>query len=73
MAVPVGHRKNLETLCRAAERGDICVMECTDRNTRQPVNVICAVNRGRDGSCEMVPIAKLFDGSPYDELDPPTV
>jgi hypothetical protein len=73
MSIPVGHKTNLDTLCRAAKRGDICVMECADRNTRQPVWAICAVNRGPGGSCEMIPIAKLFDGNPYDELDPPTV
>jgi hypothetical protein len=71
MAIPVGHMTNFDTLCRAVRRGDVCVTELVDKNTRQPVNVVCAVNRGRDGSCEMVPVAKLFDGNPYDELDPP--
>jgi hypothetical protein len=71
MAIATGYRDNFQTLCRAVEDGKICLMECTDKITKAKVNVLCAVNTV-NGEYEMVPIAKMFDGNPYDELDPPT-
>jgi hypothetical protein len=47
-------------------------MECNDAKTGQPVVVVCAVQT-EGGSFEMIPIAKMFDGNPYEELIPPTV
>lgn len=71
MAIPKGHRANLETIIRAAKNGDLCVMECTDKATGKPVIALCAA--GRNGKeIVMSPLAKMFDGNPYEELDPPT-
>jgi hypothetical protein len=67
-----GYKANFETLCRAIENGDVCLMECNDAVTGKPVMVVCAVQRDGD-SFEMMPLAKLFDGNPYEELIPPTM
>lgn len=65
-----GYKGNFETLKRAVKDGNIALMECTDSKTGQPVYTVCAVQR-TSGSFEMVPLAKLFDGNPYEELTPP--
>jgi hypothetical protein len=70
MAISVGYKENFQTLSKAFEAGHVCLMECTDKITKAKVNVICAVNMV-DGEYEMVPFARMFDGNPYDELDPP--
>ena len=70
MAISEGHRANYQTLLRAAADGNLALMECRDRLTGQPITVLCAVQTdGED--IEFVPFAKLFDGNPYDEVDPP--
>ncbi len=67
-----GYKANFNTLQRAAEAGDIALMECTDTATGKPVMVICATQK-RGEEIAFVPLAKLFDGNPYDELDPPNM
>jgi hypothetical protein len=70
MAIAKGHGMNLDTLTRAFQQGSVCLMECTDKVTKQPVVVLCAMQR-IGNEYEMVPFAKMFDGNPYEELDPP--
>lgn len=65
-----GHPAIFDTLKRAIKNGDAALMDCRDRRTGESVAVVCAVNRS-DGECEMAPLARLFNGNPYDELDPP--
>lgn len=66
-----GYKPNFETLKRAALAGDLALMECQDAKTGKKVATIVAVNRTPDGQFEMAPLAKLFDGNPYEELNPP--
>jgi hypothetical protein len=66
-----GYRDNYNTLLRAAANKDLALMACTDRTTGKDVAVLCAVQPGGEGTLEFVPLAKLFDGNPYDELLPP--
>ena len=42
--IPDHARANFETLLRAAESGDLALMECTDAATGEPRYVICAVD-----------------------------
>ncbi len=65
-----GYRANFETLERAFKHGDVALMECTDAVTGKPVIAICAVNTV-NGEYEFSPLAKMFDGNPYEELNPP--
>lgn len=73
MSISIGYQKNLDTLCRAVKNGDVCVAECTDKVTQLPVNVICAVSKDKDNMVVMVPLARMFDGNPYEQLDPPRI
>ena len=68
--IPDHARVNFQTLLRAAESGDLALMECTDAATGEPRYVICAV--GRDGGEHVfTPFGHLADGNPYDAYLPP--
>lgn len=70
-----GHKANFNTLELAFYRGDICLMECTDKKTGEPIPVICAISKTKDDpkdDVNLVPLAKMFLGNPYEEVDPPT-
>ena len=70
MSIAKGYTANFKTLATAFEENDVCLLECTDRATGKPVVVICATEWHGD-ECQFIPFAKMFDGNPYDELDPP--
>ena len=68
--IPDYARANFQTLLRAAENGDLALMECSDAATGEPRYVICAV--GREGGDYMfTPFGHLADGNPYDAYLPP--
>jgi hypothetical protein len=70
LAIPVGYKDNFRTLARAFDAGQVCLVECTDKATRNKVMVICAVQMvGKE--YKLVPFAKMFEGNPYDEVEPP--
>lgn len=71
MALAVGHRKNFETLQQAFLAGDVALLECRLSATGEEVPVLCAANRAPDGSVEFAPFAMLFNGNPYEILNPP--
>lgn len=66
-----GYKANFQTLKRAAVNGDLALMECRDAQTDLTVMVVCAVQRLGD-AFQFVPMAKLFDGNPYEEVLPPS-
>ena len=68
-----GDKKNFETLKRAFEEGDVCLVECKDKKTGAYVATICAAQWipkpvGEEPEVSFIPLAKLFEGNPYDEL-----
>jgi len=66
-----GYIENFQTLKTAAANGDLALLDCQDRKTGRAVRVMAAI--GRDGNeFTMVPLAKMFDGDPYEELNPPS-
>ena len=71
MAIPKAYSNNFATLQRAQDNGDLALVECTDAETGKPVYTICAMDRHGD-EYVMVPLAKMFDGNPYEELVPPS-
>lgn len=72
MAIPDAYKRNFQTLLRAAEQGDLALMECADAATGAPRYVICAVGRA-DGDYVMTPFGHLHDGNPFEAYVPPTV
>jgi hypothetical protein len=71
--IALGYQRNFETLKRAVRNGDVMLAECTDVATGKPVITLCAVTRHRNGDVSAIPLAKFFDGNPYEELAPPEV
>lgn len=70
MPIAQGYKDNFSTLMRAVKNNDVVLMECTDASTGQSVMTVCAVfQQGEE--YVTVPLAKLFDGNPYEELKPP--
>lgn len=63
---------NFKTIERACHNQDLCLVSCRNRTTGKPVAVVAAMQRlGDSEEIELVPLAKLFDGNPYDEVEPP--
>jgi hypothetical protein len=71
MAIPKGHKQNFQTLVDAFKNGDVALMECQLSATKETVAVICAANRLPDGEIEFAPFGMLFNGNPYELLNPP--
>ena len=71
MSIPEHAQANFQTLLRAAEKGDLALMECADALTGETRYVICAV--GREGSDLLfTPFGHLADGNPYEAYVPPS-
>ena len=73
MAIAKGYKGNFHTLVRAARNSDLMLLECTDAQTGKPVMVVCAVYKDSEGMINTVPLAKMFDGNPFEELLPPNI
>ena len=73
MALNDAFKHNFQTLLDACDDENVCLMECTDKKTGEIVPVVCAVQPSGDPEhpIETVPLAKLFTGNPYEEVDPP--
>jgi hypothetical protein len=68
--IPDHHRRNFETLKRAALDGNLALMECTDAKTGETRIVICAVSQIHD-EFTMTPFGHLAEGNPYEAYLPP--
>lgn len=64
------YKANFDTMLRAAANNDLALMECKDKKTGESVKVVCMVSRDGEDYIFM-PVAKLFDGDPFEELEPP--
>ena len=71
MAIPKGHKRNFNTLVEAVRAGDVALMECQLAATGETVAVMCAVNRLPNGETQFIPFATLFNGNPYEAINPP--
>ena len=69
MAVPAGHRANLETIYRAARNNDLAVMEVSRKGSSVPAHLLVAVARDGD-EFNITPLAQLFDGNPFEQFTP---
>ncbi len=72
MPLAEGHKQNFDTLRQAFFAEDVALMECQLAATGEPVAVICAANRLADGGVEFAPFAMMFQGNPYEMLNPPS-
>jgi hypothetical protein len=70
MALLEGERANYATILRAGRDGALALVECTERASGKRVAVLAAIGRDREDYV-ITPLARLFDGNPYEQLDPP--
>ena len=70
MNIPSFARTNFQTLLRAADDGNLALMECVDAQTGSARYVISAVGQD-NGDFVFTPFAHLADGNPYEAYLPP--
>jgi len=70
MAILEGYKVNLETILRAGENGDLCIMEYTERETGETAFLLCAAGWDGEGY-EITPLARMIDGNPFELFTPP--
>ena len=64
--------RNFDMLTKSFGLGDVCLAACKEKTTGKTVAVICAVKQlGND--VELVPYAKMLEGDPYAQYEPPSV
>jgi hypothetical protein len=68
--IPDHIRANFQTLVRAAENGDLALMECADAESGAPRYVICAVGRN-GGEYLFTPFGHLAETDPFEAYRPP--
>jgi Family of unknown function (DUF6117) len=71
MTLNKGVKANLSTLIDAANAGRLAVLECQMKDTGKIVPVIVALNEESNGDTGFVPFAVMFEGNPYELLNPP--
>ena len=65
-----GYKHNFETLLRASTNGDLSLLECVNTQTKQTEIVICAVHHQLPDEYVFTPLAKMFNGNPFEEVFP---
>ena len=70
MAIPEDARANFQTLVRAAQAGDLALLECQDAATNEPPYVVCAIGREK-GDFLFTPFGHLAPDDPYQAYRPP--
>ena len=70
MTIVQQHSRNFETLREAFLNRDAALLECQLKTTGELVAVVVAVNQDADDFA-FVPIAMMFNGNPYECLNPP--
>jgi hypothetical protein len=73
MAFTKGDRANFATLKRAADHGDLALMECLDKETGNKVAVVCAASLDKENMWTFTPLAVLINTNPYERYEPPTL
>lgn len=66
-----GDITNFRNMVKAAKADRLALLECAEVGTGKPVATIVFVNRERSGDFEFVPVARMFDGNPFEQLIPP--
>lgn len=71
-AIPKWARQNFQQMLKAASNDHLALLSCKSKATGEPVYAICMVNRV-NGEFEFMPVARLFEGNPFEMLEPPAV
>lgn len=64
------HKEAAMDIMHGCDKDELCLVECKSRMTGEMVTVLCAHFEKGDGMA-ITPLAKMFDGDPHDEVEPP--
>ena len=72
--INVSEQRNFDTLIAAMQADRVCLVSVFDHQYQQPAILICAVKYSSDAyePIELIPLARLCDGNPYDRFSPPS-
>lgn len=71
MKIEEHHKANFNTLLRAANDGNLALLDVLDTQTGKPARALCAVEH--DGkSYTFVPLATMIEDDPYERYAPPS-
>lgn len=62
---------NFNTLARAITDGNAAIVESLDTRTHRRAVIVVALTRNPDDTIQMIPLAQLLDGNPYEYLASP--
>lgn len=72
MALKEDHIKQFEVIVQAAQAGALMLIETTDKNGNYAAFIGAAfANQQRPEDYDVMMVARLFDGDPLTELNPP--
>lgn len=75
MSISEIHQSVLHDIGLAARNGDLHLLQCKDKTTGDQITVLCLGTPSDDGTTPLntmfMPLARLFDGEPLDEVIPP--
>jgi hypothetical protein len=63
-----GYKANYETLLRAANNGDLAMLDVFDTRLGRPQAALVILFEDEDGMINIVPIAMMNEANPYDYL-----
>ena len=66
-----GYAPNFNTLTRAIKDGHAAIVESLDTRTNRRAVIVVALQCNQDDTIQMVPLAQLLDGDPYEYLASP--
>ena len=66
-----GYVANFDTLKRGAANDDLALMSCIERATQKPAVLVCCVAVEMNGEYTFTPMARMLDGNPYEDFQPP--
>ena len=70
MSIAKGYVKNFETLKKAGQNGDLCLVDCQRVSDNTLVVLLCAAQT-EQGVTTFVPFAEMIGGNPYELYRPP--
>jgi hypothetical protein len=65
MAISEGHRVNFDTLRKAAENGDLALVETYARIGGAAAVMLCAIYKDAEEQFNIIPFAQMLEGNPY--------
>jgi hypothetical protein len=70
MAISNKDKAAFECIKAGVEDGNLCLVECTEKETGKEITAVCGAIEIGDGSVMFIPVAKLFEGNPFEEIVP---